>query len=1260
MVLGSTVSGRESDTVSTVGCLINTLPLVVDVKSEQLRSDFLSTVQAQHLEMQRYAAVPLSTIQAWSGRPAGVGLFDTIVVVENFSGSGHAALEGTGLREGQVDIFEFSHYGTALIVEPSEKQLVIYLISNGERYSEKFAGMLLARFEKILLELACGLGNTQEASNQKLGSIGRLSRVSECVDVGRAVSFNAGDVLASIAGFSNEATDRIALSSHGRQVTYGELWAWSGRAAAMLSEAGCRKGARVGVLGGRSVEFVVGIIGVLRVGAVYVPLDAGYPAERIAFMTDDAELSFVLVDSSAPLGDGGSVPRLSIPTEGGEGSFTGPILRDDDDAYLIYTSGSSGQPKGVLLTHGNLAWTTAARCEFYGDAVPKSFLLLSSFSFDSSVAGLFWTLSVGGKIVLPRKGQENDPRSVSETIHREGVTHTLCLPSLWELILEFGGSESLQSLCCVAVAGETCLPRVASRHFSMLPQVQLVNEYGPTEGAVWCAAYSVCADSNLERIPIGKAIPGAQIVVLDESRRPIRAAGVVGEVFLGGAGVAKGYWKRESETKCRFVAPPAGLEEMGTLYRTGDLVFRSSEGNLVFLGRKDEQVKVRGHRIEIAEVELAIKRCSTLTEVVVLVPREGEGGQYEGRLVAFVQCLEPGQRTAKYSEDLRSRLSLSLPSYMVPSVLELVDELPRLPNGKIDREALLARIGESFDLDDRNDGVENLVVLTESEKILVDIWSATLQTDIIEPNDSFYELGGDSLMSIRVASLARERGLELSPSDFADETTIRGLAGLCDARVNNCVSENGVSDIVESPSSPITPIQSWFFECDHAVPDHWNQTLRLDLDESVKLENVLTAIETLLSHHSTLRTRFERKGLDWRCEIMPASLVRISVEKREFSKAGDRESAISEAVIKGQEGLAIDDLPWCRVTIIEDVATKRLVVLLIVHHLQIDLFSWRILSEDLDRLLSGRTISGSKASFDAWARELQDRSDTGFFDSEETLWKQVNTGGQVGLPRDKEGASVLLERDRLVQRIEWDANQAERLILKPCSDWRIRPQELFLAALARALLHWLDRSAVRIDLEQHGRASFLGGLDISRTVGWFTSYFPVAVPRLTSNETIGWIKETVRSIPHGGLGFGALRYLSRNEERVGELKALGSSDVLFNYTGDLLMPLEKTESGVILKSSFPEANARSSKNRQSHLFEIDVSNDGGRFHLDWSYNKNAFEEKTVSGLLSTIQREIEELARAASRQDGRGMWSPSDFVDSEIDQEDLNALLGDL
>ncbi|MEH2128455.1 non-ribosomal peptide synthetase family protein [Nostoc sp.] len=574
--------------------------------------------------------------------------------------------------------------------------------------------------------------------------------------------------------------DNIAVVFNNQQFTYAELNTRANQLAHSLQKLGVGAEVLVGICVERSLEMLVGILGILKAGGAYVPLDPHYPQERLAFMLEDTQVSILLTQQhlleGLPNHDAQTIcldtDWEAIAEESQEAPV--PTVTPENLAYVIYTSGSTGKPKGVAIAHRNLVHSTTARITYYQEPV-SSFLLLSSFAFDSSIAGIFWTLCCGGTLHLPEEGVQREVTKLVELISQNRVSHLLSLPSLYALILQQAKPEELNSLRAIIVAGEYCPPELVEHHSQLQSETSLFNEYGPTEATVWSSVYHSLETGT--QISIGRPIANTKIYILDSHLHPV-PVGVSGEIYISGEGLARGYLNHPEITSDKFIPHPFSQQPGMRLYKTGDLARYLSDGNIEFLGRIDNQVKIRGFRIELSEIEAVLNQHQGVQETVVLAREDVPGNK---RLVAYVV---PQSKLATTVNELRNFVKDKLPEFMVPSAIVLLKELPRSPNGKVDRKVLPAPEQVRSDLIG-----EFVPPRTPVEETLTQIWAQVLKVEKVGIYDNFFELGGHSLLTTQLLAKVKETfNLDISLRSLLEKPTVEGLAEnidrVCQTEVN--------------------------------------------------------------------------------------------------------------------------------------------------------------------------------------------------------------------------------------------------------------------------------------------------------------------------------------------------------------------------------------------------------------------------------------------------------------------------------------------
>ncbi|NMF64890.1 non-ribosomal peptide synthetase [Brasilonema octagenarum] len=779
VVYGTVVSGRPPTlpgVSSMVGVFINTLPTRLLVSGEASLLSWLKELQFQQLNIRKYECTPLVQIQNWSEVPPGMPLFESILVFEN-SSVNISSLPTGNLRIDNVRSVINSNYPLVFLVKPWS-QLSLNIFYDLRHFSTVTVTRMLSHVAALLNNIVADPNTTLAALTQSIVNnpeqlISDVERQQLLVEFNntRRDYINDKCIHQLIEEQAERTPENVAVVFKKQQITYQELNTRANQLAHHLQALGVGSDVLVAICVERSWEMLVGILAILKAGGAYVPIDPTYPNQRLAYMLEDSQVSVVLTQEQLvkKLPDiGAQVLCLdtlwdAITQESDENPKTEVI--PDNLVYLIYTSGSTGQPKGVQVTHQNLVHSTTARICYYDQPV-TGFLLTSPFAFDSSVACIFWTLCQGGFVSVLPENWQLDIKQIIEAIAQQQISHLLCLPSLYKLILEQAQPQQLISLQTVIVAGESCPKELVKQHRELLPQTSLFNEYGPTEATVWSSVYN-CQNHDLKNpVPIGRPIANTQIYLLDSHLQPV-PIGVSGEVHIGGFGLAKGYLNRPELTAQKFIPNPFSDEPNARLYKTGDLGRYLPDGNIKFLGRLDQQVKIRGYRIEITEIEAVLNQHSAVQEAIVVAQ---EDIHTHRRLVAYIV---PEKEQIPTVDDLRSFLKNRLPEYMLPSVFVMLKALPLTPNGKVDRQALPIPDQERPNLE-----AAFVPPSTPIEVALAEIWSEVLGVEQVGIHDNFLKLGGDSLRSIQVLSRANDRGLSFSLQEFTQNPTIYELSQL--------------------------------------------------------------------------------------------------------------------------------------------------------------------------------------------------------------------------------------------------------------------------------------------------------------------------------------------------------------------------------------------------------------------------------------------------------------------------------------------------
>ncbi len=744
-----------------------------------------------------------------------------------------------------------------------------------------------------------------------------------------------------------------------------------------------------------------------------------------------------------------------------------------------------------------------------------------------------------------------------------------------------------------------------------------------------------------DMVPIGRPIDNTELYVLNPWLEPV-PVGVSGELYIGGAGVALGYHLRPELTAEKFVEHP--FARPGTrLYRTGDRAAWSADGSLRFLGRVDHQVKVRGFRIELGEIDAQLARHPAVREAVTVVRDAGHG---RPQLVSYVVAAYP-ELTA---EVLRQDLLAQLPEHMVPTAVVFLPQLPLTPNGKVDRAALpgpaLAR------------GTGGELPSTDLERELAALWSEILRKTPIGRDDNFFELGGDSILGIQLIARAREHGIELVPRQLFQNQTLAQLAAVARRDERTAVPQGPVTGPVA-----LAPIQRWFFAEHPVAPHHFNQSVLLEVPADVDAAALGRALGQLASHHDLLRARFIASDAGVWGDIAPPGPIELAVADLSELPGAERGARLQAVIAADQAALDLEHGPVFAPRLFRMGAQPGR-LLLTAHHLVVDAVSWRILLEDLLRAHdaelagTGAALPARTAAYGAWMKQLTAWAGSADAAAELARWTAVPDAPVALHPdhaydADRNRAGDTAELTRSVAAADTAAlRDAAR------AAYNVNLQEVLLAALALAL-SGAERGTATVDVEGHGRDGF-DGIDVSRTVGWFTSMFPVHLPVSPDRDpaaALTAVKERLRAIPHGGLGFGALRHLSPDPAVRAALAGVPAAQIRFNYFGQLDGG-EPPAPGFALAAE-PCEPQRSPLGERRHLVDLNAWVSGGQLAMAWTYSRRLFDAATVAALADRVVAALTDLARTCAGADTRH-YTPSDFPDVSMSQDHLDQLLADI
>ncbi|WP_442972089.1 amino acid adenylation domain-containing protein, partial [Rhodococcus sp. T7] len=1290
VVLSLPVSARTTATLRRSGGMVsNIVPLRLQITPEMTVSELVKSVQIEltgalrrqryrHEDIRRDAGAPQEQ-RGFFGPSINIMMFHSEIKLGTVTGHQNV------LTTGPVEDLSLNIYqgvaGSKIHID-FEANPNLYSGDELDRHHSRFFDF----FERFL-------GAGDDASVSHLAAMSDEERE-------QVVSGWNGDVVAPPAGtivdlFDAQVArtpDATALVFEGAELTYAEFDARVNRLARTLIGRGVGPEKKVALAIRRSLDSMVAMYAVVKAGGAYVPLDPDHPAERTAYVLDSARPLCILTVAR----DGFTFPAEyevveidNLDLGGVEASWVRDEerlaeLRPTNTAYVIYTSGSTGRPKGVAVSHASVLNQVTWIADCYGLDATDVVLQKTPTTFDVSVWELFSALASGSTLVIAVPDGHRDPAYLADVIAREKVSATSFVPSMLSVLVAEANRDQLVSLRVVLVAGEAFPPAVAEA-FRAKSDAELHNLYGPTEFTVHATAGKVDRDS-LHTVPIGTPVWNTEAYVLDGHLRPV-PIGSAGELYLTGAQVARGYEGRPDLTSERFVANPFGGAG-SRLYRTGDLVKWRVNGAIEYLGRTDFQVKVRGLRIELGEIEAAMSSYPHVAQSVAVV-HDSSLGQ---RLVGYVV---PESGSDVDIEDMTVHVGRAVPSYMVPDAVMVIAEMPVGASGKLDRRALPEPVFAA-------ESTEYVAPRSAMEELLAGLFAEVLGTSRVSVGDSFFALGGDSIVAIQLVSRAKEAGVQLTARDVFERRTVASLADVATFATDSAA----IHVLEELPgagigSMPLMPVVHWMTELGGDF-HRFSQSILLTLPPQVDRERLTRTLEALVDRHDALRSilRPDKSRTGWRLEVGPIRSVDVGrlVDRVEF-REGPGTGAFATLLDHAHER-AVDLLDPAAGTLVRFVwfapaedrdaqdlpdapaPTGRL--LMVVHHLAVDGVSWRILIPDLvaawGQIAAGADplLPAVSTSVRRWAHGLADNARSAGRVAELDFWKGMLEGSDplVG-SRGLDTRDVVSTTSRV--RLEMPGDVTDGLVTTLPRVFHGDVNDGLLTSLALAVAKWraghgISDASTLVHLEGRGREEYvLPGADLSRTVGWFTSMFPVrlSIPGLdlddalaggaSAGTAIKCVKEQLASVPEHGIGYGLLRYLNRDTSSV--LAGLPNPQIRFNYLGRATVgdiPERLRASGWIPDTEAMELSGTRNSEMPVH-FALDINAmivdvDGEqRLSATIDFPAGVLEQSEVEEFAGLWRRALEGVVEQASRPDAGGRTS-SDFDLVALSQHRIDTL----
>ncbi|MEH0516595.1 amino acid adenylation domain-containing protein [Streptomyces sp. B21-079] len=1299
ITVGTPVAGRTmTELEPLVGFFANTLALRVDLSGDPTFAELLERVRERAHGAYAHQDVPFEMVvdavapqRSLSHSP----LFQVRFALQNQNDVLPDPGDGLTLTEleGEQHTARFD-----LVVDlwETERGLEGQAEYSTDLFDADTVARMMDRFETLLERLVADprqrvLGDLDLLTEEERRRIDALSRGPELPADADARTF--------VARFVEQAAlrpDAPAVTCGDTTLTYGELRRRSGALARVLAAAGVGPGATAAVYLDRGVEFLVAALAVMEAGGAYVPLDPAYPAQRRAAIVADARPALT-VTSRALAGSAGEAPGGLLVLEDVEAEM--PVLTDpaplvdlspDLPAYVVYTSGTKGLPKGVVLSHRGLAGYVQALPEAVGLPAEPVYLHTASFGFSSSVRQFAVPLAHGGHVVVADRDVIASPETLLAYAAGHGVQVLDLVPSYLRVVQPALAQHGGWRPELVLTASEPLLydlPEALRAAPGGTPR--LVNMYGQTETTGIVAAAPV-ADEREGRgavVPLGRPIGGARVHVLDGRLRPV-PVGHEGEIVVGGTGLALGYLGDPALTAERFVPDPYGAEG-SRLYRTGDRGRLLPDGKVEFLGRIGDQVKIRGHRVELAEVASVLSACDGVAECAVLCVADGPD---ERRLVGHVALSSGSGATA---ESLRAALREKLPDYMIPTLV-LLDALPRLPNGKVDRGALATTTAPPVT-------ARATAPSSRAEETLAGIWRDVLRLSVVGPDDDFFALGGDSLHVIRVVDRARKAGIAVTPAQFIAHPTIAGLAKVAGGGRRERAEETlagiwrdvlrlsvvgpdddffalggdslhvirvvdrarkagiavtpaqfiahptiaGLAQVAGAPAAsagqgadtgpvPLVPSHLAFLERDFPDKETYTHPFIFEAVAPLDPKLVERAVGCVLEHHESLRICFPKDQGTYRVQVQerfertPFTSVDLSALDPAAQKvAFQRLDAALHRKLDFANG------PLLHVALVKFGPDRPDTLIVVVHHQLMDNSSWDVLMEDIQAaytaLAAGNQpqLEPPTSSFAAWARNLDRLARSPELDADAAYWTALAKRPVPHWPLDHEGGEDCMSTEESVV-IGLDVEETAALRLAMRRAYGLSVNEALLAATLRGFTEWSGQSSVIVDMVARGRE--LGGdeLDLSRAIGRFSMTSPrlLEVPEEGgARALLDSVAAQLEAVPRKGLGFGLLRYIGARPGAAEALAPLGKPHILLNNWGDFDNVVEESPVlGPPIEDAWPMP-----KLQRMHRLMIDCRVYSGALRVGFRFSRNLNERASIERLAGLVEATLRTLVRPEGR-----------------------------
>ncbi|CAI6267042.1 plipastatin non-ribosomal peptide synthetase PpsC [Bacillus subtilis] len=1237
IIVGSPIAGRpHKDLEPILGMFVNTLALRTRPEGGKPFVQYLQEVRETALEAFEHQDYPfeelvdkLELTRDMSRNP----LFDVMFVLQNMDQESlelnELCLKPAAHNGHQTSKFDLTLYTQeqprGLLTFQMEFSTDLYKKKTIEKWLQYFINMLLS----IIKDNKAALGTINILNEDETHYlIHELNRTK--------IDYPRNETISRLFEMQAEQTpNAVAIVSDTQVFTYEDMNSWANQIASVLQIKGVGPDSVVALLTGRTPELIAGMLGILKAGGAYLPIASDLPVERIAYMLSDSGAALLLQSEKT------EKQLLDIECEQiiiediqkqGKTKNVDSSAGPHSLAYIIYTSGSTGKPKGVMIEQRSVI--RLVKNSNYITFTPEDRLLMtSSIGFDVGSFEIFGPLLNGAALHLSDQQTFLDSHQLKRYIEHQVITTIWLTSSLFNHLTE-QNEQTFSQLKHLIIGGEALSPSHVNRIRNVCPEVSIWNGYGPTENTTFSTCLHIQKTYELS-IPIGRPVGNSTAYILNQWG-VLQPVGAVGELCVGGDGVARGYLGRPDLTKEKFVKNP--FVPGDRLYRTGDLARWLPDGTIEYVGRIDDQVKVRGYRVELGEIETALRQIDGVKEAAVLA-RTAQTGSKE--LFGYISV-----KAGTNAEQVRSLLARSLPNYMIPAYIIEMETLPLTSNGKLNRKALPEPnfTSKQTYAPPRNDLEDQLAL----------IWQEVLGIQRIGIEDSFFELGGDSIKALQVSARLGRYGLSLQVSDLFRHPKIKDLSPFI-RKSERIIEQGPVQGDV-----PWTPVQQWFFSQDIEERHHFNQSVMLFHSGRLSENAIRPALKKLAEHHDALRMVYrndDRRWIQSNQGIHESQLYSLRTSDLSQSESG-WETQIKQEVADLQQSINLQEGPLLHAALFKTLTGDYL--FLAIHHLVVDGVSWRILLEDLSagyqQAAAGQTIQlpPKTDSYQEYARRIQEYAQSSKLIREEAYWRTVEEQQAAELPYEiPHHVNIdFSKRDSL----SFSLTEADTAVLLQNVNhaYGTDTQDILLTAASLAICEWTGGSKLRIAMEGHGREHILPELDISRTVGWFTSMYPALISFENHRDELGTsvktVKDTLGRIPNKGVGYGMLKYLTHPENK--SITFSKTPEISFNYLGQF--------NDIERQDTFRPSSLGSGKDithtwKREQIIEMSAMTADKKLHFNLSYPPARFHRNTMEQLINRIEHFLLDIMKHCAGQQ-KAEKTLSDFSSQSLTAEDLDSI----